>query len=173
MKNTQGNKHRRSGPARIYWPGCQVCQYMKKNQDFRYRIMQSTYFNPQGSENLMGVVHAFGDPFKSSIMYAHMKRHQPKDLVKAAKLFDENGNAEVVNTVRMLETPTRAETAHEMGLDDFIQLGRDKLARGEMSITATTYLTAIKVKMDNEAKTKDRRVDVMKGLFSGAAPKDV
>ena len=172
--STKTRNFRGKAPARVYWPGCAVCQYMKKNQDFRYRCMQSTYFNPQGSESLMDVVHAFGDPFKSSAMYQHMKRHQTKDLIKAAESFDENGNGvlnnpAITNTVRMLDRPSEATENHEIGLDEFIQQGRDKMVRGEMQITANTYLQAIKIKADIQKSNKDRKLDAMKALFGGAS----
>lgn len=167
----KGVKHRNKGVARVYWPNCSVCQYMKKNSDFRYRVMQSTYFNPQGTENLMDVVHSFGDPFKSTTMYQHMRRHQAKDLIKAASKFDENGNLLIDNrmkpTIEVIENPTSSTTNYELGLDEFIQAGRDKMARGELPISASTFVAAIKAKADIEKSTKDRRLDMVKAFFSG------
>lgn len=61
---------------------------------------------------------------------------------------------------------------HELGLDEFIRSGRDKLLRGEMTITATNYLQAIKIKSDNEKNTKDRRLEMIKNFFSGGDKND-
>lgn len=137
--------------------------------------MQSTYFEPQGSESLSNVNHAFGDPFGISLIYAHMKRHQAKDLIKAAKKFDGNGNLIIDNrfpaTIEVVEADSNSTTNHELGLDDFIAEGRNKLARRELAISATTFLQAIKIKADIEKSTKDRRLDAMKSMFGGAGGK--
>ena len=143
---------------------------MKKNKDFRFRIMQSTYFNPQGSETMMDVVHSWGDPFGSSIMYAHFKRHQAKDLIRAASKFDENGNLAIDNrmkpTIEVIESiDPKSTTNYELGLDEFIKAGRDKLARGEMQVSGTTLVAAINAKANIDKNTKDRRLDTIKAFF--------
>jgi len=157
---------------RVYWPNCSVCQYMKKNRDFRYRIMQSTYFNPNGTESAGEVVHAFGDPFVLSTFYAHMQRHQHKDLIKAQVVYDKSelAKTETVSpavVIGAVEGEIVSSRPHEQGLDEFIKEGREKLIRKELQITSTSYLQAIKIKMDNEAKTKDRRLDAVKTMFKG------
>lgn len=166
----KARQHRKGGVAKVYWPNCSVCQFMKKNKDFRFRIMQSTYFNPQGNETMMDVVHTWGDPFGSSIMYAHFKRHQAKDLIRAASRFDDKGNLMIDKrmkpTVEVIEhIDPKATTNYELGLDEFIQSGRDKLARGEMQVSASTFVAAIKTKSDIDKNTKDRRLDMIKAFF--------
>lgn len=170
-------KKRSKHLARVYWPNCAVCQYLKKNKDVRYRMMQSTYFNPQGSESLMDVVHAYGDPFGPSTVYAHMRRHQAKDLIKAERMlenYEDNkiNKGLVDNTVSVIEASVESTDKHEIGLDQFIAEGRDKLVRGEMQVSATTFLQAIKIKADIQKSTKDRRLDAMKAMFSGASGRE-
>lgn len=58
-------------------------------------------------------------------------------------------------------------TEHEVALDEFIHEGRNKMARGELSITSQTLLQAIKTKADIEKNTKDRRMDMIKAFFLG------
>lgn len=148
-----------SKPA-IYRPNCSVCQYMKRNRDFRQRVMQSTYFNPEGTETVMDINLAFGAPFKRAMLYAHLKRHQSKDLIKAKPIVP----AEVIMGV---EANSMSTTEHEVALDEFIHEGRNKMARGELSITSQTLLQAIKTKADIEKNTKDRRMDMIKAFFLG------
>lgn len=161
---------------RVYWPNCMVCQYMKKNKDFRYRIMTSTYFHPEGQESAAEVVHAFGDPFKLSTFYAHLQRHQAKDLIKAQQRFDIKHKTDKPDAKLIIGavegTVENTGEAHEQGLDEFIRDGRALLASGELKVTATTFLQAIKIKSDNEKSTKDRRLEAMKAIFKSAAPKN-
>lgn len=162
---------------RAKWkPNCSVCQYMKKNKEFRFQIFNSSYFNPEGKSGPMQVVHAYGDPFIEVTLYACLQRHHGKNRIRAAaKVVDGQVvvDSRFKSTVEVVEQiATGSVTNHELGLDDFIQQGRDKLARNELQITATTFLQAIKTKMDNDAKTKDRRADMLQGLFKGAAPKN-
>jgi hypothetical protein len=75
--------------------------------------------------------------------------------------------AKVDATAKIIEA---GKTNADMGLDDFIQAGRDKLARGELVINSQTFLTAIKIKKDDEKSNKDRKVDLLRTMFSGAGP---
>lgn len=161
-------KPKKPGKPKIYWKNCSVCQFMKKNKEFRYRCMKSTYFDPDGHETLSEINASFGSPFKVTAIYQHMKRHQFKDLILAPKggLIDT-----VESTLEMLDAPIESKANHEIGLDDFIQEARNKLARGELQISATTFLQAIKIKMENEKGNKDRKFEALKTLFAGAAPK--
>lgn len=159
--------------TRIYWPNCQVCQYMKKNKQFRYDVMQSTYFNPHGQESLMEVNRRYGGLFTSSTLYAHMKRHQHKDILAAEKRADEMEKAAkgikpiLPAVVQAVEGQVVSTQDHERGLDKFIREGEEMLDRREMKLSATTYLQAIKIKADIEKSTKDRRLDAVKSMFKG------
>lgn len=162
--------------AQMKWkPNCAVCQYMKRNKEFRTRVFESSYFNPDGHESPMDVVRSYGDVFGQSLVYACLKRHHGHNLVRPpvqvvdGKTIVDNRFKNTVDVIENIQPSS--VTNHELGLDDFIAKGREKLSRGELQITASTFLTAIKTKMDNDAKTKDRRADMLQGLFKGAAPK--
>lgn len=127
--------------------------------------MQSTYFNPKGQESLAMVIHDFGDPFPLSTCYAHMQRHQDEDLIRARKRFQTIAPPEDTQAMTAIEGQVVSEAQHETGLDEFIREGREKLLRKEMSISATTYLQAIKIKADIDKSTKDRRLDAAKAFF--------
>lgn len=171
--------------TKIYRKNCSVCQFMKKKPDFRLRVMQSTYFNPEGHESLAGVIAAFGMPFSLQLAYAHVQRHQPADrerMVKqrleaeALKAIDRLPNsskvAGKVQIAAAVESEVVSNTAHERGLDMFIQQGHEMLLRKEMPITATNFLAAIKTKADIEKNTKDRRMDMIKAFFTGGGQKE-
>lgn len=155
-------------------PNCSVCQYMKRNKDFRFLIFDSSYFNPESKTSPQKINRSYGEQFKQVTLLACLRKHH-KGAVNRAPSKIVNGqlviDSRMKPTFEVIEMPTGSTTNHELGLDDFIAKGRDKLARGELQLTATTFLQAIKIKMDNDAKTKDRRVDMLQGLFKGAAPK--
>jgi len=138
-------------------------------------FMTSSYFNPSSTTSLPAVLRAYGNPVGMVNVYAHIKRHQYAHSLQApskivdGKLYVDKRMKPTFEVVEAL--PGSPTTNHELGLDDFIARGRAKLASGELTITATTFLQAIKVKMDNDAKTKDRRADMLTGLFKGAAPR--
>lgn len=143
--------------------------------------MQSTYFNPQGTESLAQVIHDFGDLFKLPTVYLHMSRHQESDLQKARKRFTprnpelvvhpHNAGAGLPAVAGAVESAVTSQSEHEMALDEFIYEGRQKLLAKEMPITATNFLQAIKIKSDNEKSTKDRRMEMIKQFFTGGGEK--
>lgn len=172
--------------TRVYFPKCTVCQYMKKHKEYRDACLRSTYFDPRGTESLGAVNDKWGTPVKVQTLYRHMQRHQTRDIVNAEALARLNGTPLVwqrtrkpkevdkealTNTAAVVEAPVGSAQQHEQGLDDFIQKGRVKLATGEMTINAANYLSAIKIKADIEKNTKDRRIELLRNMFSGAAPK--
>lgn len=185
---------------RVYWPNCMVCQYMKKHKDYRAACMRSTYFYPTGSESLKEVNERYGDPFKLPTLYRHMTRHQKKDIEIAENMVSVTGEPSKVwqrhtgqtahkrveesrqlaktedilgTTVAVVEADVLPRQAYEIGLDEFIALGRDRLKHGDMAISASNYIAAIKTKAEIERTTKDRRLEMLKNMFVGAAPKEV
>lgn len=142
---------------------------MKKNPPFRYRVMQSKYFQPSGTESLADVIHAFGDPFPQGSMYVHMGRHQENDVIQAKKRFSAlEKPTGIIPVAAAVEGEVMSAGVHEQGLDEFIQEGTEKLRRKEMTISATNYLAAIKIKADIQKTTKDRRLDMIKSFFAGS-----
>lgn len=148
---------------------------MKKSKDFRMRINASKYFNPHGTEAVMDVVRAHGSLFPKDQVYRHLRTHQsegkavvPTQVIDGKLVVDSRfkGTLEVVEGI-----PDNSTSNHELGLDDFIKKGRQQLAAGQLQITAGTFLNAIKIKADIEKGTKDRRMEALKAMFAGAAPK--
>lgn len=171
-----------------------VCQYMKKHQDYRFACLRSTYFDPNGTESLLAVHERFGNPFKQPTLYRHMQLHQKRDIERSERLAKVNGEPSKVwqrntvksvvkadpevektkellqNTEKVVEAPVGPRQQYEIGLDEFIALGRDRLQHNEMAISATNYIQAIKVKAEIEKTTKDRRLEMLRSMFQGAAP---
>lgn len=153
--------------TRTYWPNCAVCQFMKKNRDFRMRVMQSTYFNPDGTESLSAVSRAFGDPFPGSSLRTHMVRHQKRDIIRAEAKINP------IETTNPVGVMLDATGDHIGSLKNFIREGDAKLQKGEMSITATTYLQAIKIMADVEKGNKDRKFDAMKFMMGANSASNI
>ncbi len=141
---------------------------MKSHKEFRLQLMQSSYFNPDATASPIDIVKAFGAPFKNDMVYYHLKKHQDQSITKTKRKLKELQDKGILkNTIDLVETTTDSTTLHEIGLDQFIQQGRDNLASHELPISAPTYLQAIKIKADIEKTTKDRRLEAMKSMFSG------
>lgn len=107
-------------------------------------------------------------PFSEPSFYKHALRHQGKDRILAMPVEKIKEKQERIKqlkeTFQIVESNSDSTTAHEIGLDDFIEQGRDQLARREMPISANTFLTAIRTKADIEAHNKDRKLDVLKSF---------
>jgi hypothetical protein len=174
---------------RMYSPTCQVCQYMRRNKDYTVAILLSSYFNPKGQESLPEVNKRFGLPFTLITLYKHAQRHMKTNTARWMKLngledkknwqqalektkFIKEEELEALqNTIEYVEDAKSILQPHEYSLDKFIKKGSDMVESGEMKITATTYIQAIKAKSDIEKSNKDRKMDALKTLFTGAAPK--
>ena len=160
-------------PRRTYHPNCAVCQYEKAHKDFRYDMLKSTYFNPDGVETVTDVINRYGNPFKAPSFYAHLQRHRKKDVELGKKNYEikQQDKALLPTTpatlITAVESEVLATAPHEQGLDEFIRQGRTKLSMDEMPITPTNFLQAIKIKADIEKSTKDRRLDAVKSMFKG------
>ncbi len=137
---------------------------MRIHPDFKTQVMQSSYVDPLGKENLMEVVHRWGSPFNSSAMYAHMKRHQATDIAKIEAAMPK------LDVPLEILKGDKSDDSHLRALDDFINKGWQKLASGDLPITAATWMKAIHERIDYDSKNKDRQLDafkMMKGAYSG------
>lgn len=155
---------------------CKHCKYMKKYPGYTYRLFNSKYFDKQGMESLPDVMRAFKVPINQQTVYNCLKRHFPSYNNRAAVSVNNKGqtivDARFAATETVLDTPTGTVKMHEAGLDEFIAEGRNMVKRGEIAITAANYITAIRVKADIEKSNKDRKLDLLKTMFSGAAPSE-
>jgi hypothetical protein len=165
---------------------------MKKDKPFRDACMASTYFNPSGVETLLDVNNRYGQPFKLPTLYRHMTKHQAADIQISEKLLEVRGvkspnwqrattrarsnkPAEVApietleNTVAVVGDSTKSEA--EIKVDEFLAIAEEKLKLGHIPISATNYTAALKIKADIEMRKKDRKLDMLKSMFAGAAPK--
>jgi hypothetical protein len=170
-----------------YHDRCSVCQFMKTRKDYRIAIMNSKYFDPGGIEGLIEVNERYGAPFKLPTLYRHLQRHQSKDIERSERLAKIEGketphqrrrsdryvtplDPAFQNTTQIIETDDFPKKEYEVGLDEFIKLGRDRLKHGEMAVSAANFIAAIKTKADIERSNKDRRLEMLKTMFAGAAP---
>lgn len=160
-------KTTRRHTTRVYWPSCTICQYMKRHQDFRLAILNSTYFNEEGIESPNQVMKRYGVDFKIRTMYSHFQRHMYREIYSKTELAKQPVMIQGVPSDIIAD---EGGTPAEIGLEQFIKLGTAKLNRGELPINASNYLQAIKIQTDKEIKTKDRKADLFKTMFKGAAP---
>lgn len=143
---------------------CSVCRYMNYHGDFRLAVLNSNMFNRKNPETLPQVMYRYNvSAFKLATLRQHIRRHMQVELAKDDPVIISGIPIDVVG---------QDLKPHEIGLDHFIKLGTEKLKRGEMPITASNYLQAIKTKAEIEKSTKDRKADIFKAMFTGAAPTD-
>lgn len=135
---------------------------MKRNKNFTERLFSSKYFDKTSDESLPQVIRDFQAPLNVQSVYVCLKRHHLQYTTDLKK-FE--------NTIQLID-PQAGETEHELGLDEFIKRGREKVNTGEIAINATSYLAAIRIKADIEKSSKDRKLDMLKQMFQGAAPDD-
>lgn len=138
-------------------------------------LLASSYFNPKGKESASQVNARYGQPFLNVTLYRHLKLHWSHQLEKAKRIAVLKTRApnkweKLTQTVEVVESPVGALQPHEEALDAFIQAGRMKLGADDMTINAANLIAAIKTKADIEAKTKDRRLDMLKSMFVGMGP---
>lgn len=159
---------------------------MKKDKAFRDAVMYSTYLNPHGTETLVAVNNRYGQPFKMPTLYKHMLRHQTADIAVSEAMTEAKGikspnwqrkttrtlgvQEAVENTVKIVEGDKKEIAQVERALNAFIKAGEALVDTGNMPISAANYIAAIKVKADIEMRTKDRKLEALKAMFSGAAP---
>lgn len=151
---------------------------MKRHTGFTYRLLQSKFFNSGGMETMPDVLRAFQVPIHIQTVYGCLKNHHANLSLKPAITVSEDGTKLLIDkrmkeTTELIEAPANGVANHELGLDDFIKQGRSMLVRGEMVITPATFLQAVKIKADIDKSTKDRRLDALKTMFTGASGKKV
>lgn len=154
---------------------------MKQHRAFAEAVILSTYFDPNGGENLNAVLKRFNDPLNYQVVVKHCQRHmKPKiqrwralnGLVEKSAAMKKKDRVKelIVGTMDVVEAPVSTGGEHEQTLDEFIAKGRKNL--DGITVTATTLIQAIKAKAEIENKTKDRRFDAMKSLFTGMGPQE-
>jgi hypothetical protein len=157
---------------------------MKKDKPFREAIMFSSYFNPDSDESLLDVNNRYGQPFKMATLYRHMTRHQRADIQVSEQMAKARGVESKVwqrkdkaiaqavqNTIAIVDGDSDLPS-FEQKLDAFIEAGNVLVSSGQMPISASNYIAAIKIKADIEMRTKDRKLEALKTMFAGAAPKE-
>lgn len=154
-----------------YSKRCVHCKYMKKKPGYTYRVFNSKYFNSQGQESLPDVWRSFGVDMHPQTIYNCLKRHFKNYKPAVSMTLNGDISQKLAATEGLLEGRIPLNS-HEVGLEEFISQGREMVRRGEMAITASNYITAIKVKSEIDRTNKDRKLDLLKTMFSGAAPKD-
>lgn len=161
--------------------------YMKRNQKFRERIYNSTYFFPENWENVQDILDDTHASLSVAGVYAHLRKHKftglapqskkrivekriavkqevaAKEIVAAA-LNSELMEGQVLQTIRDKEP-------HIEALDLYIDEFAESIKKGTIKMSATNGLQAIKIKSEILKGNKDRTADLVKTLAGLAAPK--
>lgn len=153
---------------------------MRTHPRFKLDTLQSTYFNPKGEESLTACNTRWKTGIGMPLLYKHMQKHQASDIAysEASALITgepskvpQRKKDELDATEALIEGPSMTpQSEYEIGLDDFIRMGTARLKSGGMQISAANYIQAIKTKADIERTQKDRKLELLKSMFSGAAP---
>lgn len=154
---------------------CSHCKWMKSHPGYAYRLFNTRHFEPQtGMESIVDVVAAFNCRINMNTIYLCLKKHHAQMKGKPAIRVGKDGKILVdknyITTQDLINSPDGIIHTHEIALDEIIQEGRNLLASGQMVITAQHLIAAAKTKADIEKSNKDRKLDLLKSMFTGAAP---
>ena len=150
-----------------YQKYCKHCKYMKSHPGYAQRVLGSQYFDSQSTETFPQVFGFFKPPMNVQTAYTCMKKH----FAQFQKEVSITHEGEIVVDKRRKSLGAVLEehgsSNHDIGLDEFIELGRQMVKDGRINITGQTYLQAIKIKKDDEKGNKDREADMIKAFFAG------
>lgn len=148
-------------------PNCTICQYLKHNPEIKKRVLATSYFSPAGTESLLVVFREAGVEFPASSIYSHAQRHEQNALARARRQYLKS---EASTAIVLPAVTKHSDSDYQGSLNEFIAAGRIKLANNDLRITASTYLTAIRIKADTNNADAERKIEMLKTIFAGASP---
>lgn len=146
--------------------GCKTCDLVKNNKQLLNRIYNSSYFIPHSTDSLKQIANDHKEFMSYPALLNHVKKHQ--------FINSEDYKRKMLNrTVKKAEVRVIEERYQANNVQDaVINQGMEKLANGELRITATNLLNAAKDKFNAQAKTKDQEIKLAEMVAFFAAGED-
>lgn len=132
--------------------GCKTCELVKNNKQLLKRIYNSSHFIPHSEDSLKQIAADYKEFMSYPALLNHVKKHQ---FVNS----EDYKRKMLARTVKRAEVQVIEERFQANNVQDaVINQGMEKLANGEMKVTATHLLKAAKDKFDAQAKTRDQEL---------------
>lgn len=139
-----------------YRKNCKVCLAVKKNSKLLNRIYNSSFYIPHSKDTLAQIhkdaISEAPGVFTYLGLLNHVKKHQHLNAAD----YEKKMMAQKVKGIESKIIESRFEAVNAQ--DAVINMGMDKLEKGEMKITADHLLRAAKDKQDALAKQKDQQL---------------
>lgn len=160
-----------------YKVNCSICQKAKNDPKMRNRIRRAAFDREEGDETLRDI--AFWYNLSPSAMYNHAKKHiKPVDTESRSMVIAAKKVATIqANVQKEAELQLDRQTVDEidarpveiMGLDEYIAQGIDTIQKGELKITPSSFLAAVKIKTDWSSKQQTNKIELMRTIAAFAS----
>ncbi len=161
-------------PKQIYYPRCQTCAYMKKNQDWYKQLLQTSYYDEASPETPGQFYARTAPPFPQRAYYRHLQNHSQKvkeklarEAIRKAKnlaTVTQQHNIELDELQRVVEVESKSD--YTGALDDIIRKFHADVKSNRIKVTGGIGMQAIKLRADIDKGKKDQKIDVLK-MFAG------
>ena len=157
-----------------YKSNCKGCQLSKHNPKARDRIRKAAFRREDGDETIQQIAIEFG--VTPAALYKHCRNHLKDTDVEMSS------RKEIKIAKKTIEFKARVQKEHELliddntsesiegrpaeivTLDDYIAQGAAMVKEGKVQITANSYLAAIKIKNEWQAKQQNNKVELLKTI---------
>lgn len=154
---------------------CKSCRLTAgvENRSLRERI-NSAYFRPDpASESCAQIADELGisRPTFSNHCRNHLRQRNPEAKAKTTATLISKAKAHIQKEMELSfdHEEVIAETDYEKGLSQTIALGTQRLERGEITVSTTQLLQAIKIKADYSAKKRGQDTELIKMMYRTAS----
>lgn len=157
-----------------YRVNCVVCKSCKALPSLKKRIRLAAFHRQDGDETLGDIANEFG--FSTKSIYNHAKKHiRPsetegkKEIRVAKKVIDFQAQAQKELELQLDKQTIdeiEARPAEIIGMDELIAQGVEEIRKGNMKLTATQFIAAVKVKTDWAAKQQSNKVEILRTIAS-------
>lgn len=163
----------------LYKKNCSVCQVSRNNPRLRVRIRYAAFKRVNGDETLADIAKEYS--LNLAPMYNHAKKHitDNSDVQQARREVMTAKKVEIVRSEaqKELELSLDSDTvdglesrpAEVMSLDDYLAQAADLIKKGELKITASTYLAAVKIRTEWASKQQGNKLEFLKTMAAFAS----
>lgn len=145
----------------------------KENQRLRGRIANA-YFRPDPASESCGQIAdelGISRPSFSHHCKNHLRARHPEAKARQTASLITKAKAHIQKDLELSfdHEEVIAETDYEHGLSQTIALGTQRMERGEITVSTTQLLQAIKIKADYSAKKRGQDTELIKMMYRTAS----
>ena len=156
---------------------CKACKLTKIDRQFKRRIFESSYFSDHGLESLKTIHADYKHAFAYDALLRHCTRHIMYTEKEQQSLNRKHGllkspttRAPSTNPIQPNALAPVADNKQEDEVfDSVMELGLDKLKKGELQIKTTDLINAAKTKSELKLKKKDQELKIQEMIWHFAS----